>query len=228
MPKKVPNQKAVAANAKKEAHRQEVAQKQKQEDERKISQEWEVGAKGKSKKDADAEKKAQAKAKKEEAKKLLEQEEKDLGAKKPIMKTHTRRSEKVAEKRSRMVEAAERDMEKPEEYVATNLDDALDLLAATTISGSGASSSTKEVEKHPERRVKAAYKAYEEVMLPKVKADNPSLRLTQLKEILWKMWQKAPENPFNQVVVSFNASQEEIREIVQTKKQSDADRLRIN
>ena len=54
------------------------------------------------------------------------------------------------------------------------------------------------LDKHPERRVKAAYAAFEEARLPEVKIENPSLRLTQLKQIIWNEWQKSPENPMNQ------------------------------
>lgn len=51
---------------------------------------------------------------------------------------------------------------------------------------------------HPERRVKAAYAAFEEVNLPRLKAENPNLRLSQLKQMLKKDWMKSPENPLNQ------------------------------
>lgn len=51
---------------------------------------------------------------------------------------------------------------------------------------------------HPEKRMKAAYQEFEDRELPKLKAENPNLRLTQLKQILWKEWQKSPENPINQ------------------------------
>jgi hypothetical protein len=50
---------------------------------------------------------------------------------------------------------------------------------------------------HPEKRMKAAFRAYEEVHLPILRQENPSLKLSQIKEILWKQWQKAPENPMN-------------------------------
>lgn len=50
-------------------------------------------------------------------------------------------------------------------------------------------------DKHPERRRKAAYNSYEEKMLPILKQENPSLRLTQLKQLIFKKWQTAPENP---------------------------------
>eukprot|EP01059_Diplonema_ambulator_P002403 TRINITY_DN12051_c0_g1_i1.p2 TRINITY_DN12051_c0_g1~~TRINITY_DN12051_c0_g1_i1.p2 ORF type:complete len:235 (+),score=138.71 TRINITY_DN12051_c0_g1_i1:40-705(+) len=53
-------------------------------------------------------------------------------------------------------------------------------------------------EQHPERRMKAAHKAFEEKMIPILKADNPGLKHSQLKEMAWKEWQKSPENPLVQ------------------------------
>lgn len=60
--------------------------------------------------------------------------------------------------------------------------------------------STKEAEidRHPEKRVKAAYASFEGRMMPIVKEQNPTLRLSQLKQILKKEWMKSPENPLNQ------------------------------
>ncbi|XP_022240300.1 coiled-coil domain-containing protein 124-like isoform X2 [Limulus polyphemus] len=55
-----------------------------------------------------------------------------------------------------------------------------------------------ELDRHPERRMKAAWEAFEEANLPKVKAENPNLRLSQLKQLLKKQWMKSPENPLNQ------------------------------
>lgn len=40
-----------------------------------------------------------------------------------------------------------------------------------------------------------AFKAYQERMLPIVRSENPGLKLTQLNERIFKMWQSAPENP---------------------------------
>ncbi|GIX97606.1 coiled-coil domain-containing protein 124-B [Caerostris extrusa] len=51
---------------------------------------------------------------------------------------------------------------------------------------------------HPEKRVKAAYQAFEDRNLPLLKAENPNLRLSQLKQMLKKDWMKSPENPLNQ------------------------------
>lgn len=55
-----------------------------------------------------------------------------------------------------------------------------------------------EEDKHPEKRMRAAYKTFEAANMPRIKADNPSLRMSQWKQILMKEWNKSPDNPFNQ------------------------------
>jgi preprotein translocase subunit YajC len=41
-------------------------------------------------------------------------------------------------------------------------------------------------EKHPEKRMKAAYKKYEEENLPELKEEFPKSKYSQLKQMLWK------------------------------------------
>lgn len=53
------------------------------------------------------------------------------------------------------------------------------------------------VDRHPEKRMKAAYNAFEERELPRLKKENPNMRLSQLKQLLKKDWMKSPENPMN-------------------------------
>ncbi|GAM27864.1 hypothetical protein SAMD00019534_110400 [Acytostelium subglobosum LB1] len=65
--------------------------------------------------------------------------------------------------------------------------------AIKVLSGSNAN------DDHPEKRMKAAYEEYETKNLSLLRKENPSLRFTQIKQLLWKQWLKAPENPFNQV-----------------------------
>jgi hypothetical protein len=62
------------------------------------------------------------------------------------------------------------------------------------------------VDRHPERRVKAAYTAFESIRLPQLKAENPSLRLSQLKQMLFTEWQKSPANPMNKEKLEYNAT----------------------
>uniref|UniRef100_F1L8X6 Coiled-coil domain-containing protein 124 n=1 Tax=Ascaris suum TaxID=6253 RepID=F1L8X6_ASCSU len=58
------------------------------------------------------------------------------------------------------------------------------------------------VDRHPEKRLKAAYQAFEERMLPRLKEEHPTFRLSQLKQLLKKEWQKSPDNPLNQKILS--------------------------
>ncbi|OWY92866.1 hypothetical protein PHMEG_00037948 [Phytophthora megakarya] len=74
-----------------------------------------------------------------------------------------------------------RNREQEEPLVAHSLDAALDLLGV---------GGDKELERHPERRMKAAYKAFENTehtMLLQVKEDYPGLKLSQYKLKLREM-----------------------------------------
>lgn len=61
------------------------------------------------------------------------------------------------------------------------------------------------LDRHPEKRMKAAYNTFEETRLPVLKQENPNMRLSQLKQMLKKEWMKSPENPLNQRNASFNS-----------------------
>ncbi|XP_073675245.1 coiled-coil domain-containing protein 124 [Garra rufa] len=77
---------------------------------------------------------------------------------------------------------------------------------ARTIEDAIAVLSTKEdLDRHPERRMKAAYTAFEEANMARLKMENPNMRLSQLKQQLKKEWTKSPENPLNQRVASYNS-----------------------
>lgn len=57
---------------------------------------------------------------------------------------------------------------------------------------------------HPERRMKAAFVAFEEQRLPVLKAENPNMRLSQIKQLLKKEWLRSPSNPLNQNFASYS------------------------
>lgn len=67
------------------------------------------------------------------------------------------------------------------------------------------STGPEDVDHHPERRMKAAFAAYEEANMPRLKKENPNMRLSQLKQQLKKEWMKSPENPLNQRFAAYNA-----------------------
>lgn len=54
-------------------------------------------------------------------------------------------------------------------------------------------------DRHPEKRMKAAYKAYEEKMMPEIKETYPGLKRQQYLDKIFALWKKSPENPLNQV-----------------------------
>ncbi|KAK7889824.1 hypothetical protein WMY93_025384 [Mugilogobius chulae] len=67
------------------------------------------------------------------------------------------------------------------------------------------STGPEDLDRHPERRLKAAFASYEEANMPRLKQENPNMRLSQLKQQLKKEWTKSPENPLNQKFTAFNS-----------------------
>jgi hypothetical protein len=85
-------------------------------------------------------------------------------------------------------------------------------VAALALTNGGADS---KVDKHPERRFKAAYAAYEERELERRKLDGSAdgLRQNQLKDRIRRDFDRAPENPFNQLTAAYDANAEQVREV---------------
>ena len=84
---------------------------------------------------------------------------------------------------------------------ATGLDEhELDRAGAAAIAAGLTSPGGKAVradDKHPEKRMKAAFKGYEDRELPKLRAEFPTLRRSQLNELLFRNWSRSSENPLN-------------------------------
>eukprot|EP00002_Diphylleia_rotans_P019632 TRINITY_DN3794_c0_g1_i1.p1 TRINITY_DN3794_c0_g1~~TRINITY_DN3794_c0_g1_i1.p1 ORF type:complete len:268 (+),score=84.29 TRINITY_DN3794_c0_g1_i1:50-853(+) len=88
--------------------------------------------------------------------------------------------------------------------VENSVDGAIVALSSLQVSGKGSSAAgpsspmagaATEADRHPERRARAAHAAFEERRMKELKEEMPTARLSQLKEIIWKEWQKSPENP---------------------------------
>jgi hypothetical protein len=86
---------------------------------------------------------------------------------------------------------------------ATGIDNALDALTIT-------SASTEAIDRHPERRFKAAYAQFEERRLDEMK-DEKGLRRNQKIEQIRKEFEKHPDNPFNQVAGRFDSTKDELK-----------------
>ena len=52
--------------------------------------------------------------------------------------------------------------------------------------------------------MKSAYDTFKSENLPKLKQEHPSLRLSQLKQLLKKEWMKSSNNPFNKPTKAYN------------------------
>jgi Coiled-coil domain-containing protein 124 /Oxs1 len=48
------------------------------------------------------------------------------------------------------------------------------------------------------RRMKAAYAAFAEEEIVRLRKEKPGLKLNQYKDMAFKLWQKSPANPMNQ------------------------------
>ncbi|XP_044256956.1 coiled-coil domain-containing protein 124 [Tribolium madens] len=204
MPKKfaTENTKAVAARERKKAAKDaEVAKKQQQLEEAYWKDDDKLIKKKQQRKEEQDRKREQQLAKKQEAKQLLEQEMssiKKTGKPAPPPKvTRSQISDTLAKKETEKKEKIVTHLDEPlEENInrlkiegdeARTVDEAIGIL----------SSKPEDIDKHPERRMKSLYTAYETRRLEELKAENSTLRLSQLKQMIFKEWQKSPENPLN-------------------------------
>lgn len=201
MAPKKENSKKVAGNARKA---DAAAAKQAVVDAKHAAEEddkWGKGAKDNKKKEAAAAKAAEQAAKKAERDALLAEEEKSQRS------APKGANKKTAEKKSRgTLDLGQLDAGEPSKAInASGIDNALDALNLT------GSANDLKLDRHPERRFKAAYKAYEERRLPEIEVEYPGLRKNQRVEIVKKEFEKSEENPFNQAGnVRFDASKEEL------------------
>ncbi|KAL4303764.1 hypothetical protein GQ457_10G023750 [Hibiscus cannabinus] len=226
MPKKMGvNSKAEAARERKSAVESERKDREAREKEEKYWREAE-GSKSKAakKREEEAEKRAEAAARRAEARRQAEMEEKEIdkALKKPDKKANrvsipvpkvteaelqkrreeqqaemARKAEEAKKKHSRT--AAEEEYERMVLVTNTNRDDSL--IEARSVEEAIAQMSVADnlpPDRHPERRLKASFKAFEEAELPRLKEEKPGLTHTQYKDMIWKLWKKSPDNPLNQ------------------------------
>lgn len=162
-------------------------------------------AKKKKQKEDEERKRLEQARKKAEAKALLEQEMNSIktAPKVSVQKITRAQIDAEVEKRNRAIDSVN-NPPKPTVPKEPRIEENLNRLmaeteVAQTIDQALAVLAVKDGEdRHPEKRMKAAFKAYEEEQLPIMKQEYPSLKLSQLKQMIFKEWQKSPENPMNQ------------------------------
>ena len=104
---------------------------------------------------------------------------------------------------------------------ATGIDNALDALSLTS------ANPAEKIDRHPERRFKAAYAAFEERRLSEMEADGESkgLRRNQRIELVKKEFEKSDENPFNQANARFDSTKDEIKDLKASEREKVEKRL---
>ncbi|KIJ63331.1 hypothetical protein HYDPIDRAFT_92832 [Hydnomerulius pinastri MD-312] len=227
-----------AKKAENEAKKQDAAVAEK---ERKEAEKWSDGAKGsKSKEEKEAKRREELARKAENARMLAEEEAVGPSKVKTAPKAGAKKAAKEAKPAGPGAIAAGGNLGKEpekagdelpkevESYAATGIDNALDLLEVVTAKMDKASVGQQAagIERHPERRFKGAFEAYKERELPNLKIEHPGLRLQQYHDLLFKQFQKSPDNPFNQVTVSYDASKGERTEALKEKQDAVQKRLR--
>ncbi|EEP82288.1 conserved hypothetical protein [Uncinocarpus reesii 1704] len=209
--KKGENTKKAAGMARKAevaAQKQAVADAKKAGDE---DRKWQQGAKSNSKKEQEESKRADAARKKAERDALLAGEEaaqpskpKGAGAKTAAKKT---RGTLDLSHLDAALGVSTSGSKKASAISASGIDNALDALTLTS------NADSTKVDRHPERRFKAAYAAFEARRLPEIEQEQPGLRRQQRIEIVRKEFEKSEENPFNKANVAFDASREEVARV---------------
>ncbi|GAB7366261.1 hypothetical protein MBLNU230_g7819t1 [Neophaeotheca triangularis] len=212
------NSKKAAGNAKKA---EVAAQKNAVENQKKEAaetEEWKKGGKDTSKAEQAAAKQAEAARKKAEKDALMKEEEESLP---------TKGGKKAPAKKSKGLDLSGLDdpsllskaNKKQTGLSATGIDNALDALNIT-----GGNPNSEKIDRHPERRFKAAYNAYEERRLEEMK-DEKGLRRQQKVDQIRKEFEKHPDNPFNQVNASYNMSKQDIQELKEGERRKVEERL---
>lgn len=211
MPKKGENSKAVESRERKAAIKKAVNDKIQKAAEDALWEDNDKQLLKKKKQKEDEEKKKQEQIrKKAESKALLEEEmaiiQQANSGKQPLAKITRSQIVQETETRNKNIEAINAPkvinrIVKHDPLLEQNLNHAMaDVDIATSVDQAIAVLSVKDIEedKHPEKRMKAAFKAFETENMNRIKLDNPTLKLSQWKQLLQKEWVKSPNNPMNQ------------------------------
>ncbi|WWC92365.1 uncharacterized protein L201_007322 [Kwoniella dendrophila CBS 6074] len=242
MPPKGGNAKKESGRAKKAENEEKKGKAAAAVKEAKEAEDWKSGAKNNSKADAASQKAAEAARKKAEKEALLAAEEASLPSKstKSAPKAGAGGGGGIKKKSGgdgiikmgsgiagyglndplghRKAKNEFGELEETPELSAQGIDEmleAMELVNQKTDKASLGAKAAISIDAHPERRFKAAFEAYYERELPILKEEHKGLRLNQMRDIIYKQFQKSPENPFNQEKIKYNATKDEKVEALQ-------------
>ncbi|GME68938.1 unnamed protein product [[Candida] boidinii] len=168
---------------------------------------WDDGAKKPNKKQLSKQSKRDEElSKKKEREELLKMEE-ELN--KSSSKTKSKSNNKKNNKSSGLDDALNSFGGKKTTINAHGIEDSI---AALSLLGKDGVND-KELDRHPERRMKAALASYTERRMPEIKAEQPGLRKNQYEQLIFKEFQKSDENPMNKETnLKFNATDDDVRQ----------------
>ncbi|WRT70754.1 uncharacterized protein IL334_007753 [Kwoniella shivajii] len=236
MPPKGGNAKKEGGRAKKAENEEKKNQAANAAKAAKEAEEWKSGAKSNSKAEAAQQKAAEAARKKAEKDALLAAEEASLPSKvKSAPKAGSGSGSSASKKKNnndvlvktgtgvagyglsdpsghRRAKDEFGELEETVELSAKGIDEmleAMELVNQRTDKATLGAKAAISIDAHPERRFKAAFEAYLDRELPILKEEHPGLRQNQMRDLIYKQFQKAPENPFNQAKIAYNATKDE-------------------
>ena len=210
------NSKAVAGRARKAeaADRKQAAAAEQAEAEEDVK--WQQGSKGKSAADKRQEKAEADARKRAELKRLEEEDDRATPGKRGGGGGGGKKNAKKGPD----------DLDKQLASLnASNMDDAIEAMSLVNEREDSRGAAAGALEKHPERRFKAAFEAYKERELPNLREEHPGLRLQQYNDLMYKHFQKSPENPFNQLHINYDASKDEKLAVLKAKRDAATERL---
>eukprot|EP01012_Entosiphon_sulcatum_P035249 TRINITY_DN44757_c0_g1_i1.p1 TRINITY_DN44757_c0_g1~~TRINITY_DN44757_c0_g1_i1.p1 ORF type:complete len:209 (-),score=66.15 TRINITY_DN44757_c0_g1_i1:69-695(-) len=200
MPKKfATNSKSAEARAREHERKtdERVRKEKEKEDAQWEEQDRKVIRKQQAKEEEDA-KRAEQLLKAAEKRRLREEEEAALGGKMVMQKlTRAQVEQNIAEGAPQRARPGDVVEQKFDDINPNRADREFD--EATGLDEAIAASAVLSDDRHPEKRLAAAHRAFEQRTLLTLKIQNPGLKHSQLKEMCWRLWQKSPENPLNQV-----------------------------
>ncbi|EUD64312.1 hypothetical protein C922_05304 [Plasmodium inui San Antonio 1] len=207
------NSRAIEARMRK---KMEKDKKQKQLEEKKLDEYWkddDKKAQAKIQRKLEAENKRQQKLdRKKELRELYGEEEKSLKSNKESKTTSSKVTQ--AQILQRLIEEKKKEMEEDKKkknnlnvhemeledninhIQRDEINDYDEYINATGIDN--VISALDNVSFEKTKKVKVAYKKFEEENLPLIKEQYKGLKLSQFKQILWKQFKKSPDNPMNQ------------------------------
>ncbi|KAI6241261.1 Non-specific serine/threonine protein kinase [Aphelenchoides fujianensis] len=210
MPKKFTGENSKAAAARQTKEQKKVDERErlaKQKEDAQWADDDKGAAKKMQRKEEQERKRLEALAKKQEKAKLYDEEMSTLPSKTPAAANKVTKASIEAAKRKEDEERRRQQEQKAleakkivqsedlltenvnrlviEGESARNVDEAISILG----------SKETPTDKHPEKRMRAAYAAFEERRLAELKAEKSTLTLSQMKQLLRKEWQRSPENP---------------------------------